>query len=107
MLTILLPTASDLSIDCLGKAGFMITGSGNTIKLIYAIQEITLMMISNMSGIWSNGRNRTFRGSDPDYYNDKVLVNGNTSRIIAGNGNCMITGDADALRYCKTFGDGQ
>ena len=27
--------------------------------------------------------------------------------MIEGNGNCMITRDADALRYCKTFGDGQ
>ena len=107
MLTISFPTASDLSIDCLGKAGFMVTGSENTIKLIYAIQEITLMMISNMPGIWSNGRNRTFRGSDPEDYNDKVLVNDNTPCMIEGNGNCMITGDADALRYCKTFGDGQ
>ena len=59
------------------------------------------------SGIWSNGRNRTFRGSDPEDYNDKVLVNYNTPCMIEGNGNCMITGDADALRYCKTFGDGQ
>ena len=55
----------------------MVTGNENTIKLIYAIQEITLMVISNMSGTWSNGLNRTFRGSVPDYDNDKVRANGN------------------------------
>ena len=60
-----------------------------------------------MTGIWSNGRNRTFRGSDPDRYNDKVLVKGNTPCVIEGYGNCMIAGDADALRHCKIFGDGQ
>ena len=59
------------------------------------------MMISNMSGIWSNGRNRTFRGSDPEDYNDKVLVNDNTPWTIEGNGNCMITGDADALSIAR------
>lgn len=84
----------------------MVTGNENTIKLIYAIQEITLMGISNMSGTWSNGRNRTFRGSDPDDDNDKVLGNGNSPCVIDGNGNCMITGNADAPRHCKTFGDG-
>jgi len=84
----------------------MVTGNENTIKLIYAIQEITLMVIPNMSGTWSNGRNRTFRGSDPDDDNDKVRANGNAPCVIEGNGNCMITGDADALRHCKTFGDG-
>ena len=60
-----------------------------------------------MSGIWSNGHNRTFRGSDPDDDNDKVLVNGNSPCVIEGNGNCMITGNADAPRHYKTFGDGQ
>lgn len=85
----------------------MVTESENTIKLIYPIQEITLMMISNMTGIWSNGHNRTFRGSDPDDHNDKVLVKDNTPWVIEGYDNCMITGDADALRHCKIFGDGQ
>jgi hypothetical protein len=85
----------------------MVSESENIIKLIYAIQEITLMMISNMTGIWSNGRTRTFRGSDPDRYNNKVLVKGNTPCVIEGYGNCMMTGDADALRHCNIFGDGQ
>ena len=40
-------------------------------------------------------------------YNDKVLVKGNTPCVIEGYGNCMIAGDADALRHCKIFGDGQ
>ena len=84
----------------------MVTGNKNTIKLIYAIQEITLMVISNMSGTWSNGRNRTFRGSDPDDDNDKVRANGNAPCLIEDNSNCMITADADTLRHCKTFGDG-
>ena len=63
------------------------------------------MMISNMSGTWSSNRNRTFKGSDPDDDNT-VLVNSNSPCVIEGNGNCMITGDADAPRHCKTFGDG-
>ena len=37
----------------------------------------------------------------------KFLLMSNSPCMIEGNGNCMITGDADALRYCKTFGDGQ
>jgi len=77
-----------------------------TIKLIYAIQDITLMVISNISGTWSSGHNRTFRGSDPDYYNGEVRANGNAPCVIEGDGNYMITGDADVLEYCKTLGDG-
>lgn len=77
-----------------------------TIKLIYAIQDITLMVISNISGTWSSGHNRTFRGSDPDDDNGEVRANGNAPCVIEGDGNYMITGDADALGYCKTFGDG-
>ena len=77
-----------------------------TIKLIYAIQDITLMVISNISGTWSSGHNRTFRGSDPDDDNGDVRANGNAPCVIEGDGNYMITGDADALGYCKTFGDG-
>jgi hypothetical protein len=33
-----------------------------TIKLIYAIQDITLMVVFDISGTWSNGHNRIFRG---------------------------------------------
>jgi hypothetical protein len=84
----------------------MVTGNENTIKLIYAIQDITLMVISKISGIWSNGHIRTFRGSHPDDDYGKVLVNGNVPCVIEGDGNYMITGDADALGHCKTFGDG-
>ena len=54
----------------------------------------------------SSGYNRTFRGSDPDDDNGEVRVNGNTTCVIGGDGNYMITGDADTFGYCKTFGDG-
>jgi len=64
------------------------------------------MVISNISGTWSSGHNRTFRGSDPDDDNGDVRANGNAPCVIEGDGNYMITGDADALGYCKTFGDG-
>ena len=84
----------------------MVTGNENTIKLIYAIQDITLMVISTISGIWSNGHIRTFRGSHPDDDYGELLVNGNAPCVIEGDGNYMITGDADAMGHCKTFGDG-
>ncbi len=106
LLTIRFPTAPDLSIDYLNKAGSMVTGNENTVKLIYAIQDITLMIILNTSGTRSNGHDRTFRGSDPDDDKDKVNTNGNDPNVIEGNGNCMIQGDADTLGHCKTFGDG-
>jgi hypothetical protein len=77
-----------------------------TIKLIYAIQDITLMVISNISGTWGSGHNRTISGSDPDDHNGEVPANGNAPCVIEGDGNYMITGDADGLGYCKTFGDG-
>jgi hypothetical protein len=64
------------------------------------------MVISNISGTWNSGHNRTFRGSDPDDVNGEVYANGNAPCVIEGDGNCMITGDADALGYSKTFGDG-
>jgi hypothetical protein len=84
----------------------MVTGNENTFKLIYAIQYIILMVILNISGTRSNGHNRTFRGSDPDDDKGQVRANGNAPCVIEGNGNCMISGDADALGHCKTFGDG-
>jgi len=83
----------------------MITGNENNIKLIYAIQDITSMVILNISGIRSNGHNRTFRVSDPDDDKDEVRANGNAPCVIEGNGNCMISGDVDTLGH-KTFGEG-
>lgn len=84
----------------------MVTANENNIKLIYAIQDITLMVIFNISGTRSNGDKRTFRGSDPDDHKGEISANGNAPYVIEGNGNCMISGDADALGHCKTFGDG-
>lgn len=84
----------------------MVTGDENTVKLIYAIQDTTLMVILNISGTRSNGHNRTFRGSDPDDDKDGVHANGNDPCVIVDNGNCMIHGDADTLGHCETFGDG-
>jgi hypothetical protein len=63
------------------------------------------MVISNNTGTWSSGHNR-IRGSDPDDDNGEVGANGNAPCVIEGDGNYMITGDADAFGYCKTFGDG-
>ena len=99
------PTASDLSIDYLNKVGVLWSQEMKTLKLIYAIQDITLMAISNISGIWSKVHNRTFRGSHPDDDYGEVRVNGNAPCVIEGDGNYMITGDADALGHCKTLGD--
>jgi hypothetical protein len=81
----------------------MITGNENTIKLIYELQYITSMVILSIFGIRSNGRNRNFRGSDPNDDNDKLCANGNAACMIEGNSNSMITRVADALEY-KTFG---
>jgi hypothetical protein len=76
-----------------------------TLSLIYATQDITLMVISNISGIWSNGHNRTFRGSDPDDDYGEVHVNGNAPCVREGDDNYLIIEEADVL-YCKTFGGG-
>jgi hypothetical protein len=84
----------------------MVAGNENTIKQIYAIEDITLMMILNISGTWNNGHNSTFRGSYPDDDNGEVFANGNALCMIEGKGNCMIIGDEDVLVHCKTFGDG-
>jgi hypothetical protein len=83
----------------------MVTVNENTIKLIYATQDITLMVISNMSGTWNSGHIRTFRGSHPDGDYGEVSANGNAPCVIEGDGNYMIIGDTDALGCCKTFGD--
>ena len=84
----------------------MVARNENTIKLIYAIQDITLMIISNIFGIWSNGRITGFRGSHPDGDYREVRVNGNAPCVIEGDDNYMITRNADALGYCKTLRDG-
>jgi hypothetical protein len=84
----------------------MVTGNENTIKLIYVIQDITLMVTLNISGTWNNGHSRTFRGSYPDDDNGEVFANGNAPCIIESRGKCKIIGDEDALVHCKTFGDG-
>ena len=83
----------------------MLTVNETTIKLIYATQDITLMVISNISGTWNSGHIRTFRGSRPDDGYGEVHANGNAPCVIEDNGNYMIIGDADALGYRKTFGD--
>jgi len=83
----------------------MLTVNENTIKLIYATQDITLMVISNISGTWNSGHIRTFRGSRPDDGYGDVYANGNAPHVIEGDGNYMIIGDTDAHGCCKTFGD--
>jgi len=57
------------------------------------------MAIFNVSEVWSNGQNRSFRGFDP--FDDKVEIraNGNTPCVIDGNGNCTITGNRRRI-YC-------
>jgi hypothetical protein len=82
----------------------MVIGNENTIKLIYAIRDITLMLIYNMSGAWSKGHNTTFRRSDRDHDKGEVRPNGNAPCMVEGNGNCTVTGDADSLGHYKTFG---
>jgi hypothetical protein len=83
----------------------MLTVNENTIKLIYVTQDITLMVISNISGTWNSGHIRTFRGSRPDDGYGDVYANGNAPHVIEGDGNYMIIGDTDAHGCCKTFGD--
>ena len=84
----------------------MVTGNKNNIKLIYPIHDIILMVILNIPGTRSNSHNRTFRGSDPDDDKGQVPANDNAPYVIEGNGNCIISGDADPLEHCNTFGDG-
>jgi hypothetical protein len=83
----------------------MVTGNENTIKLIYATQDITLMVISNIFGTWNSGHIRTFRGSSPHDDYGEEHANGNAPCVIEGDGNYMIIGDTDALGSFKTFGD--
>lgn len=86
-------------------SGSMIIWNENTIKLIYEVQYITLMVILNIFGIRSNVRNRTFKGTDPNDDNDELCSNGNAPRMIEGYSNSMITRVAYALGH-KTFGEG-
>ena len=83
----------------------MIIWNENTIKLIYEVQYITLMVILSKFGIRSIGCYRTFKGSDPNDDNDELCSNGNAPRMMEGNGNSMNTRVAYALGH-KTFGEG-
>jgi hypothetical protein len=83
----------------------MIIWNENTIKLIYEVQYITLMVILSIFGIRSIGCYGTFKGSDPNDDNDELCSNGNAPSMKEGNGNSMITGVAYELGY-KTFGEG-
>jgi hypothetical protein len=98
-------TASNLSIDYLNKADSIVTRKENIMKLIYAIQGITIMLMFNISGAWSHGHNRAFRRSDCDHDKGEVRANGNVPHMIEGNDYCIITGDVDPLGHCKSFGD--
>jgi hypothetical protein len=98
------PTASNLSIDYHNKVGSLVTGNKNTVKLIYPILDITLMLIFYMFGGWSSGLNRTFKGSDRAHDKGEVFANGNAPWVVEDNGNCMITGDIDTVGHCN-FGD--
>ncbi len=64
------------------------------------------MVILNIPGTRSNGHNRTLRRSDREHDKGEVRANGNAPYVIEGNGNCIISGDADPLEHCNTFGDG-
>lgn len=57
------------------------------------------MVVFDISGTWSNGHNRIFRGFDPDDNKVEVRANGNIACVIDGNGNCTITGDRRRI-YC-------
>ena len=99
---------SNLSSDYyLNNTGCMVAANEKTIKLIYEIQDINLMLIFNMFGAWPNDHNRTLRGSDCDRNTGEVCANGNAPHVIERSfrSNCMITGNADSLEYCRTFGD--
>ena len=74
-------------------------------KLIYEIQDITLMLIFNMSESWSNGHSIAFRVFDCDQVRGEVCTNGNGLSMIEDMANCMINTDADTMRYFKSFGD--
>ena len=83
----------------------MVTGNNDIMKLIYEIQDITLMLIFNMSEGWSNGHSIVFLVFDCDQVRSEVCNNSNALSMIEDMANCMINGDADTLRHCKSFGD--
>jgi hypothetical protein len=83
----------------------MVTGNKDTMKLIYEMQDITLMLIFNMSEGWSNGHSIASRVFDCDQDRGEVCTNGNALSMIEDMANCMINADADKLRNCKSFGD--
>jgi len=64
------------------------------------------MVILDISETWNNDHNPTFRESYLEDDNGEILVSGNASYEIKGNGNCMIIGYADALGASKNSGDG-
>ena len=82
----------------------MVVWNKNTIKLIYEVHDITPVIILNIFGIRSNVRNRTFKWSDPNDYNDEQYSNGNALGMMEGNGNSTSTRVVYALRH-KTFGE--
>jgi len=83
----------------------MITGDKDIMKLIYQIQDITLMSIFNMYEIWAIGHNITSIAFDCDHDRGEVRTNGNALSVLEEMANYMINGDADTLGHCKTFGD--
>ena len=80
----------------------MVTGNKDIMKLIYEMQDITLMLIFNMSEGWSNGHSIASRVFDCDQDRGDVCTNGNALSMIQDK---MINADADTLRNCKSFGD--
>ena len=79
----------------------MVTRDEDTIKLIYPIQDITLMVTLNISGTWSNGHSKTFRVSYPDDDYGEVCAKGNAPCVIKADGNYVIAGVEDAPGHCR------
>ena len=69
------------------------------------VQDITLMLILNESGGWTNSHNRTFSALDLDHSIAKVPSTGNILCVMEGTCKIIITGDVHQLRPSKTFGD--
>ena len=61
------------------------------------------MVILDISEIWNNDHNPTFRESYLEDDNGEILVNGNAPDEIKGNGNCMIIGYADAFGASRNY----
>ena len=106
MLVYSLPISQDRGISVFSTqtnriGSSTVTGDENTIKLIYAIQDITLIVTLNISGTWSNGNSRAFRVSYPDDYYGEVCANRNVPCTIKGDGNYVISGVEDAPGHCR------